>query len=189
MNIRHSVLDETVLVFEVEDGDTGEMVELLKKTGYGCALWGEGVDEPIIVIDTRIAKEDWCTKNHLLAIEAHELGHIKKESKVESVAELAGIELLNEKEYYSAAKILINRGVISDEDRTRYLLDTGPRLIDVGSLVIVDSDGLDFEYFRKNFGLVVKIDTQQMGDVCHVLIDDEVIVVPESDCVIMLEAT
>lgn len=189
MNIRQSVLDETVLVFEVEDGDTGEMVELLKKTGYGCALWGEGVDEPIIVIDTRIAKEDWCTKNHLLAIEAHELGHIKKESKVESVAELAGIELLNEKEYYSAAKILINRGVISDEDRTRYLLDTGPRLIDVGSLVIVDSDGLDFEYFRKNFGLVVKIDTQQMGDVCHVLIDDEVIVVPESDCVIMLEAT
>jgi|TARA_R110001583_G_scaffold5598_11_gene30105 hypothetical protein len=100
------------MVLEVEDGDEGTAVDLLNSRENGYALFGEAVPIPIAVVDGRLLKEDWFTFNHLLAIEAHELGHIRMESEEEYVAELEGIRLLKSSGYIDAANILIERGIV-----------------------------------------------------------------------------
>jgi hypothetical protein len=63
------------------------------------------------VVDGRMFKESWFTADHLLAIEAHELGHIRMESSEECVAEREGIRLLEEAGCARAASILKVRGI------------------------------------------------------------------------------
>jgi len=111
MKIRNSILDNQTIVVEIENGDTGEAVDLLniKKNGY--AVFGDNVELPIAVIDGRLRNEDWFTDNHLLAIEAHELGHILTNSEKEPVAERKGIRLLDSAGYIIAANILRDRGI------------------------------------------------------------------------------
>jgi hypothetical protein len=112
MNIKKSVLDNETLVFEVEPGDTGPIVERLDIEPNGFAIMGDSMPFPIAVVDTRRLNEDWFTEHHLLAIEAHELGHIRMNSEEEPIAEREGIRLLQAAGYYEAANILIDRGVI-----------------------------------------------------------------------------
>ena len=112
MKIRNSILDGKTLVVEVEHGDDGPFVEMLKSRENGYAIFGEAVETPVAVIDGRLMEEPWFTSDHLLAIEAHELGHILTESEEEPIAECRGIVLLQAAGFHEAAQILIDRGVI-----------------------------------------------------------------------------
>jgi Zn-dependent protease with chaperone function len=111
MNIRTSTLDGETLVIEIEDGDTGSVVDLMDARENGFALFGEDIEVPMAVVDGRLFKKSWFTADHLLAIEAHELGHIRTESIEEPVAEREGIRLLESAGCAVAANILKERGV------------------------------------------------------------------------------
>ena len=112
MKVRTSVLDNKTLVFEVEHGDTGPIVDRLTVEPNGFAIMGEGMPIPVAVVDGRQMDEDWFTADHLLAIEAHELGHIRMNSEEEPVAELEGIRLLEAAGFEAAASLLRERGVV-----------------------------------------------------------------------------
>jgi hypothetical protein len=111
MKVRKSVFDSDVIVFEIEDGDKGELVDVADKRGtLGFALLGEGVPTPMIVVDSRIMSQGF-TYAHVLAIEAHEVGHIHR-GVDERGAELRAIELLKEHSFDESVKILQERGIV-----------------------------------------------------------------------------
>jgi hypothetical protein len=112
MKVRTSKLDGETTVIEVEDGDEGEVVDMLHMRENGFAIFGEAVPIPMAVVDGRLFREEWFTSNHFLAIEAHELGHIRMKSNEEDVAEREGIRLLQEAGYSDAANLLIERGIV-----------------------------------------------------------------------------
>ncbi len=109
MKVRLSRWHDDVVVCEVtDDSAPAHLLEGLNQRGLGYALWGEGVETPIIVIDNR----GCLTPDQLLAIEAHELGHIMTKSAEESDAELFGIALLRANGWNDAAELLLARGVV-----------------------------------------------------------------------------
>ena len=111
MKIRTSELDNSTLVIEIEPGDTGSIVNFMDIKENGFAVFGEGVEVPMAVVDGRLFQESWFTADHLLAIEAHELGHIRMDSSEEQVAEREGIRQLEESGRVRAADILKVRGI------------------------------------------------------------------------------
>jgi hypothetical protein len=112
MNYRISAIDGKTLIIEIEKNDTGPVVDMLAGRGCGYAVFGEGVDTPFAVIDSRLLDQPGYTQDHMLAIEAHELGHIHMMSDDEQTAELAGIKLLEKLEKEGAAELLRTRGVV-----------------------------------------------------------------------------
>ena len=110
MQFRMSKMAEGILVVEVEDRDEGTVVDRLSETNHGYAI--RGTDYPVAVIDGRISKKSWCTPDHLLAIEAHELGHILADTDDESTAEAKAIEILEAHGHTTAAGLLRERGVL-----------------------------------------------------------------------------
>lgn len=110
MQFRMSAMAEGILVVEVEDRDTGPIVDRLSSQNHGYAI--RGIESPVAVIDGRLSKKGWCTPDHLLAIEAHELGHILADTDDEPAAEAKAIELLESHGHTAAAKILRERGVL-----------------------------------------------------------------------------
>ena len=96
----------------VEHGDTGHIVDLLESRGCGYAVFGTDVDIPFAVIDYRLLDEPGYTMNHMLAIEAHELGHIHEQSDDEYTAESAAIALLEKIGHEGAAELLKTRGIV-----------------------------------------------------------------------------
>ncbi len=112
MNVKISELDGKTIVLEVEKGDTGSVVDLLDIQNHGYAIMGPNVDIPIAVIDKRMLQEEWFTNDHLLAIEAHELGHIRMNSAEEYVAEKEGIRLLKASGHLAACALLEERGIV-----------------------------------------------------------------------------
>ena len=73
-------LDESVTVIEIEADD-----DFHAKFGWACTILGE--TQPVIVVDCLIREEEWFTEDHLLAIFAHELGHIQLQSEDEFKAD------------------------------------------------------------------------------------------------------
>ena len=112
MQMRFSQLDNKTPVLYVEHGDTGQHIDILKTRGLGFAVYGPDVELPFAVVDTRILDEPGYTEDHILAIEAHELGHIHKQSDDEPTAERAGIALLEAAGEEAAAQLLRERGII-----------------------------------------------------------------------------
>ncbi len=112
MKVRTSLLDGKTTVVEIEDGDKGPLVKMLDNKGHGFAVFGEGVLEPLAVVDARPLKHDWFTHDHLIAVEAHELGHINKSSNDEIVAEREAIRLLSATGHDVAASLLLDRGIV-----------------------------------------------------------------------------
>ena len=110
MQFRMSKMAEGILVVEVEDRDEGTVVDRLSETNHGYAI--RGIEYPVAVIDGRLSKKPWCTPDHLLAIEAHELGHILADTDDEPVAEAKAIEILEEHGLVGAAQILRERGIL-----------------------------------------------------------------------------
>lgn len=105
MQIRPSALDATVTVIEVESGDEGPMVDMLETRGHGYAILG--VEPKTVVIDRRIL-EQGLTRNHLLAIEAHEIAHHRVGTD-EAAADREGVRLLTAQKLHMAARILRRR--------------------------------------------------------------------------------
>ena len=99
-----------VLVVEVEDRDEGTVVDRLSDQNHGYAI--RGTEYPVAVIDGRIASQGWCTPDHLLALEAHELGHILADTDDEPTAEAKAIEILTAHGHTAAVKLLRERGVL-----------------------------------------------------------------------------
>ena len=102
MQIRPSALDATVTVIEVESGDEGPMVDMLETRGHGYAILG--VEPKTVVIDRRILDQG-RTRHHLLAVEAHEIGHHNKGTD-EREADLEGIRILRAQKQHMAARLL-----------------------------------------------------------------------------------
>ena len=111
MKVRTSELDGETTVIEIEDGDEGGVVDLLDIRENGYSIFGEAVPVPMAVVDGRLLRESWFTYDHLLAIEAHELGHIRMKSEKEDIAEREGIRLLQAAGKKEAASLLIERGI------------------------------------------------------------------------------
>lgn len=107
MNFRMSTLAEGILVVEVEDRDTGPVVDRLSKTNHGYAI--RGIESPVAVIDGRLSKKRWCTPDHLLAIEAHEVSHIVNDTDDEAAADMGAIKILEEHGHTAAAALLRER--------------------------------------------------------------------------------
>ena len=112
MKVRTSTLDNETIVFEIEPDDEGPLVERLKDQPNGFAIMGETLPFQAAVVDSRNLSKTWFTPDHLLAIEAHELGHIRMNSTVESVAETEGIRLLEKCGHTEAASLLYERGIV-----------------------------------------------------------------------------
>ena len=114
MKVKTSELDNETVVLLVEEGDDGPVVDRLETQPNGFAIMSQDVGFPIsmAVVDTRRLNEDWFTENHLLAIEAHELGHIRMNSSDEVEAEKEGIRLLQKNNLHEAADILVSRGIV-----------------------------------------------------------------------------
>ena len=112
MKVRTSDLDSETLVFEIEEGDAGPLVDRLKIQPNGFAIMGEDLPFSAAVVDARMLSEEWFTHDHLLAIEAHELGHIRMNSDEEEVAEKEGIRLLERAGHTAAASLLYERGIV-----------------------------------------------------------------------------
>lgn len=101
---------ERVIIFEVQKGDKGAFVTQLKKSGHGFAL--RGAEQKTIVIDGRMRSKRWVTNDHMLAIEAHELGHIIADTDDEVLAEAEGIRILEKNGLTDAANLLRDRGFV-----------------------------------------------------------------------------
>ena len=112
MKVRTSDLDNETIVFEIESNDEGPLVERLKEQPNGFAIMGPDLPFSAAVVDGRLMSEEWFTSDHLLAIEAHELGHIRMRSAEEYIAEKEGIRLLEQAGYNSAASLLYERGIV-----------------------------------------------------------------------------
>lgn len=112
MKIRISELDNKTVIVVIEDHDDGPIVDALKARGHGYAVYGEGIDIPMMVVDGRLLSEAWFTQDHMWAIEAHELGHIITNSEDEPTAERAGITILESHKKFNAANLLKTRGII-----------------------------------------------------------------------------
>ena len=117
-------IDESVTVVEIPFTDE-VMRDLRRRAGdtlnedtLAFAVWGEAVEDlgPIIFLNESIRSEGWFTDSHLSAIFAHELGHIHLNTAVETEAERWGVELLSRKGMREAAHLLLERGVLDDED-------------------------------------------------------------------------
>ena len=98
--------DDSITVFEIEKGDTGSAVDLLESLGHGYCFWGEDVETPVIVVDGRIRETHGYTDDHITAIIAHEMGHIKLETENESAADHWGRVTLLERGNVAAADLL-----------------------------------------------------------------------------------
>ena len=112
MQFRISELDNETSVIEIESGDEGPVVDLMNRGENGFAIFGEEVTIPIAVVDGRLKSKDWFTDDHLLAIEAHEVGHIRTGSSDEPTAEREGIRLLEEQGHMGASQLLRLRGLV-----------------------------------------------------------------------------
>ena len=102
MQVRQSELDQTVTVIEVETGDVGPMVDLLETRGHGFTVLG--ISQRMVVVDGRLRSQG-RSEHHLLAIEAHEIGHLQVGDD-ERGADLAGICLLKNARKPMAARLL-----------------------------------------------------------------------------------
>lgn len=69
---------------------------------HAFAVFGEGIDEPFIVVDQRLLAEDWFTEDHLMVLLAHEVAHILCRSTNEKLADRVGMILLQRAGYDSA---------------------------------------------------------------------------------------
>lgn len=110
MKFRMSEMAPSVMVVEVEERDEGPIVERLTKDNHGYAI--RGIETPVAVIDGRIMRKKWCTPDHLLAIEAHEVSHIVNDTDDEAKAEAGAIRILEEQGHTAAANLLRGRGVL-----------------------------------------------------------------------------
>ena len=113
MHIRNSRFDKNILCFVV-DGDIvpKRIAAQLEQSGLGFAVFGEDVPHPFVVVDARKCENH----DQLLAVEAHEVGHVLTGSTDEPTSELFAIALLRASGHPRAAQLLLDRGIVSRVD-------------------------------------------------------------------------
>lgn len=112
MEVRSSNFDKNLTVFVVDHDSPPGVLAQLDRSGLGFAMWGSGVPEPFIVIDGRRVSD----RDEMLAVEAHEVGHIMTGSRCESTAELFAIGLLRCSGHHAAAALLLDRGIVTSDE-------------------------------------------------------------------------
>ena len=88
--IRKSRFDNSIMCYEAGDDAPQRLRDTLRDRGLGFALFGEDVATPMIVIDAAAGLSD----EQMIAVEAHEVGHILTGSEEEETADLFAIALL-----------------------------------------------------------------------------------------------
>jgi len=96
-----SPFDKSIPVLVIDPGDEPSRFDHT----YACALFGEDIKTPIIVVDGRILSEDWFTEEHLLVILAHETGHIIARTNNEREADERGLQLIKDAGYEAAYQL------------------------------------------------------------------------------------
>ena len=107
-NVRLSRFDHGILCIEATEETSPTILNRLDEKGLGMAIFGDDVEMPIIVVDHR----QGLTPDQLLAVEAHEVGHVLSGSNDEPTAELHGIAILRLAGHHAAAELLLNRGIV-----------------------------------------------------------------------------
>ena len=109
----NSHLDPTfeVLIVYPESSLYSTVNEHFKIAGHAFLVH----DKKMIIIDGATVEEQWFTKDHLMVIEAHEIGHhiaehsvtnrVKPGPKMELEADWIGYQILKESGHLSAAKL------------------------------------------------------------------------------------
>ena len=96
-----SPFDSRIPVLAIDPGDEPSRFDY----SHAFALFGEGVETPVIVIDARLMDKDWMTAEHLLVILAHETAHILSCSTNERVADERGLQLVKNAGYEAAYRL------------------------------------------------------------------------------------
>jgi len=116
MKVNKSKIDDNWMVFIIENSDGNYEIheKLFEKFGIAYA----DLENKLIVIDGKAVTEQKLTQNHLLAIEAHEIGHFisdhkgqinKLHEQMEKEADWAAYRILTEIEKHKAADIISKR--------------------------------------------------------------------------------
>ena len=109
--IRKSRFDNGIMCYEAGADAPQRLRDTLKDRGLGFALFGEDVGTPMIVIDAAAG----LTDEQMIAVEAHEVGHILTGSEDEETAELFAIALLRATGHHTSAQLLLDRGIVTGE--------------------------------------------------------------------------
>ena len=116
MKVSKSKIDDSWMIFVVESSDGNyEMHEkLFNEFGIAYAV----LDNKMIIVDGKKFEEEKLTQNHLLAIEAHEIGHFLSDHKglinksleeMEKEADWAAYHILTDMEKNKAAALIATR--------------------------------------------------------------------------------
>ncbi len=109
--IRKSRFNNSIMCYEAGCNAPASIRNTLSERGLGFAIFGEDVVMPMVVIDAAAG----LTRDQMIAIEAHEIGHILTGSTDEETAEVFAIALLRATGYHSSAQLLLDRGVVTGE--------------------------------------------------------------------------
>ena len=105
--IRKSKFDPGIMCYEAGLDAPQSLRDTLDERGLGFALFGEDVATPMIVIDAAAG----LSRAQMIAVEAHEVGHILTGSEDEETAELFAIAF----GYHTSAQLLLDRGIVTGE--------------------------------------------------------------------------
>ena len=81
-------LDPSVMVVFV---DPTELGPTRLDSSHAFAVFGDDIEDPMIIIDKRLLDQDWFTEDHLMVIMAHELAHILRRSETDKLADRVGM--------------------------------------------------------------------------------------------------
>ena len=84
---------------------TGEIEGVDFSDTHAFAVFGDGVERPMILLDASLLEQDWFTQAHLLVVLAHEVAHIHTGSTSEEIADLVGMLLLYRHGYDEALEL------------------------------------------------------------------------------------
>jgi hypothetical protein len=116
MKILKSQLDDNWMVFTVSILDESYETHKILFNNFGIAY--ADLENRIIVIDGEAVLKDRLTPDHMLAIEAHEIGHYvldhkgvinKSLAEIEKEADFAAFKILKEFDKNRAARLLSER--------------------------------------------------------------------------------
>ena len=105
--IRKSKFDPGIMCYEAGLDAPQSLRDTLDERGPGFALFGEDVATPMIGIDAAAG----LSRAQMIAVEAHEVGHILTGSEDEETAELFAIALLRASGYHTSAQLLLDRAI------------------------------------------------------------------------------
>jgi len=96
-----------IMVNPDEEPEEPAARHLISDNTLAFVMWGDL--SPIMVLDSRMLTDDAFTADHILAVMAHELGHVRENTADEPTADRAGAAILREMGHVDAAVLLESR--------------------------------------------------------------------------------